>query len=440
MQTLTNAGARYILVPTMPDVGTTPFGLSQGATGSAGISALVTGYNQTLFGGLQAAGLRVIPLDTFHFLREIAADPGLYGFTNVTNPACGAAASLGCSPANFVDPNAASSYAFADGVHPTTAAHKMLAQFAVSILEAPNQIAVLPRSEAMVGRSRADRVAAHLEGKPAGDGMRWWSDLRGDFQRYGDGKQYDGTGPSLSVGIDWASGDLVYGGFVGYGKQSIDWGHNTGSFDQSDASLGGFVGWYGDSAWVNGQVSYSKLGFDTDRNVQLGPATRTHHGSADGSNVSVGVSAGWDFVHDAWRHGPVVSVLSQKIDVDGFGETDPTLSTSLAYPDQNVDSLIGSLGWQVNYTINEHLHPYARVTWDREFEDSPDEVFAQAQSMPGTMPYAVPGVDYDRSYGTLVMGARTQVFGLDADIGVSATGAQSGGNNASVFATFGSRF
>jgi outer membrane lipase/esterase len=270
--------------------------------------------------------------------------------------------------------------------------------------------------------------------------MRWWSDLRGDFQRYGDGKQYDGTGPSLSVGIDWASGSLVYGGFVGYGKQSIDWGHNTGSFDQSDASLGGFIGWYGDSAWVNGQVSYSKLGFDTDRDVQLGPATRTHHGSADGSNVSVGVSAGWDFVHGAWRHGPVASVLSQRIDVDGFGESDPTLSTSLAYPEQNIDSLIGSVGWQVNYTINEHLRPYARVTWDREFEESPDEVFAQAQSMPGTMPYAVPGVDYDRSYGTLVMGARTQLFGLDADIGISATGAQSGGNNASVFATFGSSF
>jgi outer membrane lipase/esterase len=56
------------------------------------------------------------------------------------------------------------------------------------------------------------------------------------------------------------------------------------------------------------------------------------------------------------------------------------------------------------------------------------------------MPYAVPGVDYDRSYGTLVMGARTQLLGLDADIGVSATGAHRGGNNASVFATFGSSF
>src|SRR4249919_3166534 len=103
VQTLTNAGARYILVPTMPDVGTTPFGLSQGAAGSAGISALVTGYNQTLFGGLAQQNLRVIPLDTYHLLHEIAADPGLYGFTNVTNPACGAAPALGCNPANFAD-------------------------------------------------------------------------------------------------------------------------------------------------------------------------------------------------------------------------------------------------------------------------------------------------------------------------------------------------
>ncbi|HVR81879.1 MAG TPA: autotransporter domain-containing protein [Luteimonas sp.] len=438
--TLTNAGARYILVPTIPDVGTTPFGLSLGPTGSAGVTALVNGYNQTLFSGLQAAGLRVIPLDTFHFMREITADPGLYGFTNVTTPACGAAPALGCNPANFVDPNAAQTYAFADGVHPTTASHHLLAQYAISVLEAPGQIAVLPHSESMVGRSRADRVAAHLDGKPAADGMRWWTDLRGDFQRYGDGEQYDGAGPSLSAGVDWASGNLVYGGFAGYGRQSSDWGHRGGSFDQTDASLGGFIGWYGDSAWVNGQVSYSRLGFDMDRDIQLGPATRTHHGSTNGSDVSVGINAGWDFVQGAWRHGPVASLLSQRIDIDGFAESDPTLSTSLAYPRQSFDSLIGSLGWQASYTINEHLRPYARVTWDREFEQSPEEAFAQAQSIPGTMPYAVPGAAYDRSYGTLVMGARTQLFGLDADVGVSATGAQSGGNNASVFATFGSSF
>ena len=438
--TLENAGARYVLVPNLPDVGLTPFGLSQGPAGSAGITQLSAGYNATLFGGLQAAGLRVIPIDVFHFLREITADPGTYGFTNVTTPACGAAPALGCNPANFADPSAAETYAYADDVHPTTASHRLLSQYVISVLEAPGQIAVLPHSEAVVGRSRADRVGAHLGGKPTGDGLRWWTDLRGDFQRYGEGDLYDGAGPSLSGGVDWSSGNLVYGAFAGYGRQSIDWGQRRGSFDQTDATLGGFVGWYGDSAWINGQVSYSRLGFNTDRDIQLGPATRTHRGSTNGRNISAGVNAGWDFVSGAWRHGPVLSVLSQQIHVDGFAESDPTQSTSLAYPNQRFNSLIGSLGWQASYTINDRLQPYARLTWDREFKRADEEAFAQTQSIPGTMPYAVPGLGFDRSYGTLVLGTRTQVFGLDANLGVSATVAQQRGNDASVFATVGSSF
>lgn len=441
VQTLTDAGAQYIMVPTMPDVGSTPFGLSQGPAGSAGITALVNAYNQTLFGGLQAAGLRVIPLDTYNLLREISANPGLYGFANATMPACGTAPALGCNPSNFVNPNADQNYAFADGVHPTTAAHQILAQYAISVLEAPRQMAALPHSEAVVGRSRADRVGARLSQKADGQGMRWWADLHGDSQRYGeDVSNYDGGGPTLSVGIDWASGNLIYGGFLGYGRQSIDWGQRRGSFDQTDTSVGGYLAWHGDSAWVNGQVSYAWLGFDTNREVQLGQATRTHSGSANGSNLSLGVNAGYDFGQGAWRTGPVASLLSQQIKVDGFAENDPALSTSLAYPEQKFNSMIGSLGWQASYDATANFKPYARVTWDREFKKTPAQAFAIAQSIPGTMAYAVPGQDFDRDYGTLLLGARMQVFGMDTNVGASATFAHQGGNDASVFVTFGSGF
>ena len=141
---LENAGARYVLVSTVPDLGVTPAyaGSGQAAVGTQ----LSTGYNNVLFGGLTAQGLRVIPLDTFDLLHEIIADPGTYGFTNVTTPACGSLTSLVCSPANFVDPSAASTYVFADGVHPSTAAHAILAQYAISVLEAPEQMAMLPHS------------------------------------------------------------------------------------------------------------------------------------------------------------------------------------------------------------------------------------------------------------------------------------------------------
>ena len=444
VQTLTNAGARYILVPTMPDVGTTPFGLSQGPAGSAGITALVNGYNQTLFGGLQQAGLRVIPLDTFHFLREIAAAPSTYGLVNATGMACNLAAqpspsSLVCNPTSYVTPNAPETYAFADGVHPTTASHRLLAQFAVSVLEAPRQIAVLPHTEAMVGRARAERVAAHLQGAAEGDGIHWWTDVRGDFQRYGDGDAYDGIGPAITVGLDWRSGGLVYGVFAGYGLMQQDFGLRGGEFEHADATLGGAIGWQGESFWANAQVSYTSVGYEVDRQVILGPATRVHSGSPDGENLAAGFSAGFDFHHGALTHGPVVSLLAQQIQVDAYAE-DSTESTALAYPEQDFDSMIGSVGWQASVKLGDHLAPYARVTLDREFEDAAEEAFAQSLSLPGSAPFAVPGLHYDQDYGTVTVGARTALFGLEANIGLSATVQQGEGNDTTAFITLGGGF
>lgn len=429
---LQNAGARYILVPNMPDVGLTPFGLSQGAAGAANITALVNAYNQTLFGGIAQQGLRVIPLDAYTLLHEISADPTAYGFNSATIPAC-AGTSLTCV-------SSGSGRAFADGVHPSSEAHAVIAQYAVSTIEAPRQIALLPNSAAMVGRSRAERIAAHASA-PEADGMQWWSDVRGDFQRYGDGDVYDGGGPSLTFGVDWSRGNFVYGAYAGYGRQVQDFGLRKGSFDQSDLSLGGFAGWYGDNgAWVNGQVSWTQVDFDVDREVVLGQAVRRHSGSADGQNLGAGISAGWEFGEGALRHGPVASVLAQRIDLDGYAEDQPTLSTSLAYPDQSFDSMIGSVGWQASYAINDHLKPYARLTVDREFEDTAEEAFAQMQSMPGTAPYAVPGVKFDQAYNTLTFGARTKLFGLDANVGASVTTSQKNANHATVFVSVGAGF
>jgi outer membrane lipase/esterase len=242
-----------------------------------------------------------------------------------------------------------------------------------------------------------------------------------------------------TFGVDWSKGSWVYGAFAGYGRAKYDFGLRRGSFDESDATLGGFAGWYGDHLWANAQVSYSWISYDVDREVQLGGVTRRHSGSPDGTNLTVGASAGYEFGEGAFRHGPVVSVVSQTIEMDGYTESNVN-STALAYPDQDFDSLIGSAGWQVSYAINDHLAPYARLTVDREFEDPAEEVFAQALSLPGTAPYAVPGLDTDDSYGTLLLGARTRLFGFDANLGVNTTVNQGGGTNTTAFMTLSGNF
>ncbi|MGS1078094.1 autotransporter domain-containing protein [Pseudoxanthomonas beigongshangi] len=430
---LKQAGAEYILVPNIPDLGKTPAFLN-----NAGATQLAATYNTALYNGLTAQGLRVIPLDTFNFLREITAAPAQYGFANVTTPACGNVSSLLCVPSNYVAPGAAGTYAFADGVHPSMAAHQMLGQYAISVLEGPRQLAVLPYTASVIGRSRADRVAAHIDTRPETDGVRWWGDLRGDSLRYDEG-DFDGITPTGTFGLDWTRGDFVFGGFAGFGRGKMDFGDSHGSFKQSDTTLGGFVGWYQDRVWVNGQISYTWLSYDVDREIQFGPATRRHSGSPDGSNLTAAISAGYDFEHGKLRHGPVASVVAQRVKLDGYSESNSS-STALTYGDQDLDSLIGSVGWKASIQATEHTRPYAQLTYDHEFEEADRQVFASLQSMPGVMPYAVPGLNFDRNYGTLTVGARTQVFGLDADVGARVSAGKKDGHDATVFVSLGGGF
>ena len=51
----------------------------------------------------------------------------------------------------------------------------MLANYALSVLEGPRQIALMPYVTSLHGRSRIDRVALHA-GPPAADGMGLWAD------------------------------------------------------------------------------------------------------------------------------------------------------------------------------------------------------------------------------------------------------------------------
>jgi outer membrane lipase/esterase len=435
--TLEGAGAQYVMVPNLPDIGLTPSSRAGGAVAMAQGTALAKAYNDALFGGLKQAGLQVIPVDTFSILQEIVATPGSYGFSNVSDMACTSASSLTCSPLSYASPGAADAYVFADGVHPSTAAHRILGQYAISILEAPRLQQVLTHSAQTTGRARADQVSGHLAGAKA-DGLSWWGNVRGDMQRYGHADLYDGMAPAGLFGIDWARNGTVFGGFAGYGRMDADFGNSQGDFTQSDTTLGLFAGWYGERTWVNGQVSYSWLDYDVTRKVQLGPATRVHKGSPDGSNLTAALNAGYEFGQEGgFRHGPVAGVTWQKVKLDGYVESNAS-ATALGYGDQELDSTVGRIGWQARFDGGS-VRPYVQVTYDHEFEDG-QQASAWLQTMADVGAYKVPGLQFDRNYASAVLGARITLWGLDSNIGLSTTTAQKSARDATLFASFGGSF
>ena len=52
----------------------------------------------------------------------------------------------------------------------------------------------------------------------------------------------------------------------------------------------------------------------------------------------------------------------------------------------------------------------------------------------------MPNTEHDENYGTLVLGVRTELFGVDTDFGATASVGQEAGDNATVFVSVGKRF
>jgi outer membrane lipase/esterase len=151
---LQSAGAQRIVVWDVPDLGKAPAVTALGAGASFLASTIASAMNTALFARLAIEAPGVSLFDVFALNDAIVADPAAFGFVNVTD-ACGA-------PSNACDPATAASW---DGIHPTAAAHALIAeQFAAAVPE-PAEYALMASGLALVGwcarrRRGADRRQA----------------------------------------------------------------------------------------------------------------------------------------------------------------------------------------------------------------------------------------------------------------------------------------
>lgn len=123
---LAGLGARHILVPGMPDLAATPFGLALAPADRAALGALSAGFNSALAQGLVALAaspdLHVVGFDTAALLQAVQARPGDFGFSNVTDP---------CFDPTRPDSlsnvaGGCQGYLFFDAVHLTAAGHAII--------------------------------------------------------------------------------------------------------------------------------------------------------------------------------------------------------------------------------------------------------------------------------------------------------------------------
>jgi outer membrane lipase/esterase len=338
---------RYILVFNLPDVGNTPFGRGSGQ--GASITALSSFFNSTLSTGLDALHVDVIRLNVFSLLNEVVADPAKYGFTNASSPAC-TVTSLLCTSSTLVAPNAAQTYVFADSVHPTTATHQVIADYAASVLEAPQKIGLLAEAPLQVEqanfRAIDDRMWSSLNAPRAQNKFDAYAvydygnyDHSGDF---GGGSDHLNT---VTLGGDMKlSEHLLVGLAFGYSEDKASFGDNGGGFKLNEASLTAYVG-YGQGPWyVGATLGAGDLDFrNIHRTFALGGGSRTETGDTNGTNVTARVLGGYWFNTTAnWLHGPFARLTYQQNKVYAWSE-EGTSSTAMSFGHQRASRW--SLAW-----------------------------------------------------------------------------------------------
>jgi outer membrane lipase/esterase len=109
---LNAAGAQHIVVWDTPNLGLAPAVV---AGGGATLGTLLAEAMNADLAALLAGKADVSTFDIFGLGTSIALDPSAYGFTNVTD-ACGAVVGANCN-----------NYVYWDGIHPTAAAHEVIA-------------------------------------------------------------------------------------------------------------------------------------------------------------------------------------------------------------------------------------------------------------------------------------------------------------------------
>lgn len=412
------AGARYILVFGLPDIGVTP--AFHGTPFADSVSALSAGYNTTLFTGLAASGIRVIPVDTFTLFNEVHNNPAAFGFTNITGLACGpfppitTASSVSaqfCLPNTLVQPNANNTFIFADSVHPTGATQRIVAQLVESLIEGPTQYSLLAEAPLRTRDSHIRTIADGLvqaSAKGVGKFEVFAAADRGKFDiEQGIGNTgLDSTSKSVTVGgTVRTSESVVLGLGIGTARNNASFGQDAGGFTTDELALSFFGSIRSGGFYGTGIVSLAEIDFNNiRRTVRMGQAARNSDTHTNGSNMSAHFMAGYDFPLGRFTIGPVVSVTTQNVDVNGFDESPEMGVAGLRVAGQKRRSEVWSGGVRASATFGSWT-PWLRVTADKERRDDARFVTATPLSLAAIgNSYDIPAYAPDTSFTTAAVG------------------------------------
>jgi outer membrane lipase/esterase len=398
-QILSQAGARYIMVWLLPDIGRTPavFGTPLQVP-----STLLSGvFNQQLVNRLEQIDAEVIPLNVPGLIRDVLTDPARYGLAADQNLVGTCFNGNNCT-ANSVfgiggltpDPT---KLLFNDGVHPTVAGQRLIADYGYSILSAPWEITLLPEMANGTLRAQQDELRS-----------QWLADW-GNWQNVGEwraivaggGQKMDfDVGGSYRFADDWRAG-LVAGAY----RQTLEAGAKDSDYKLNSYIATAFVQYQAQHWWADLAASGGKLDYDNlKRKFALGISEGAEKGDTKGDLWAVSGRVGFDLAEQSsrWHFSPFISADYSHVNVDGYSENSAR-ATALNYDDQTRKSKRLGAGLQGKFDVTPQTQVFGEVAHEREFDTDQQDVTIALNSVPG-VDFDLKGYDPQRSLNRASLG------------------------------------
>lgn len=374
---LHKAGARYILVPNLPDVGKAPAMVGTPLAQTASDGALF--YSTAVYRSAGATGANIIPLDTFRLVNEVAANPQAYGFSNMTGQACLAPSSVLCNQQTQVAD--ADGYFFADSVHPTGKAHRILGDYAYQVVSAPTQVAQLAHFASDGALAQTKLVTDAIDAKRAkGNTAQPWVMVS---QAKGGGTGFDKTRKNVAVGVDYKPA-LLFGRVGAYvSRGDGDYNKSMLQLDLSETGAGVYYDNRYERVGLDAQLQLSaaKLSADSQRQVVLGDFSDTYHAHAKGSRVLANLRLAKPVNLDNVTIRPYVSATASRVHITNLSENSQK-STAMSFGEQSQDSTYASVGMQAAMAVSDGIHLNGELYYQKRLTHDTSAPSAHLNSLP----------------------------------------------------------
>ncbi|WP_296258504.1 MULTISPECIES: esterase EstP [unclassified Pseudomonas] len=414
-QALSQAGARYIMVWLLPDIGQTP---AVSGTPLQIPSTLLSGvFNQQLVNRLSQIDAEVIPLNVPGLIHDVLDDPARFGLAanqNLTGTcfsgnSCVANSIYGIN-GSTPDPT---KLLFNDGVHPTVAGQRLIADYGYSILSAPWEITLLPEMANGTLRAQQDELRSQwLADWTSWQNIGEWRAIvagggqQMDFDSQSNSASADGHGYNLTLGgsyrfaEDWRAG-LVAGAY----RQTLEAGPRDSGYKLNSYLATAFVQFQANHWWADLAASAGKLDYDSlKRKFALGISEGAEKGNTDGNMWALSGRLGFDLAEQTsrWHFSPFISADYSRVEVDGYSENS-TRSTALNYEDQTRRSKRLGAGVQGKFAITPQTQLFGEVAHEREFDTDQQDVTIALNSVPG-VDFTLQGYEPQRSLNRASVG------------------------------------